>query len=436
MSNKFMKLINETKALNYKTDSRLVVKGDVFLALKGEQMDGHRFLQDAKNNGAEVAIVSKDYSGDSFGLSLICVDNVYKTMIDLAKQKIKKQKPKIIAITGSVGKTTTKDFISKMLDEKYVTGKTYQNYNTIVGMCLSILNMDGFEDVFVLEMGIRKKNDIDKLIEIANPDICVLTKIAHSHSENFENGLDDIFEEKARIFSHSKTKLAIVNHEITKKNDFENFCKCKFLTYSIYDRSANYFMKKNGNFFTILENNKVIIDELFIPFTEEHLLENVLTSIAMSRVFLLDEKQIKMGARRLTYSTMRYEKIEKDGVLYISDCYNANPASMSAALKNMPDIKGKKIAVLGSMLGLGKYSKEAHIEIGKLASIYIDYLLCIGKESKDLYHAFLENNKNARYLENRDDLFSHLKTIIKKDDCVLIKGSRNHHLEKIVENFT
>jgi UDP-N-acetylmuramyl pentapeptide synthase len=201
------------KVHGFKQDSREVVPGDLFFALKGERVDGHAYLEEVAAKGAVGAIVDEEYKGKEFGLVLVRVKSVISSLHELAKAIQATRRARVIGVTGSVGKTTTKEFIATLLEAKYRVGKTPGNANSQVGVPLSILNSAGDEDVFVMEMGMSLPHEIEKLIDIAPPEVAIITKIALAHAAFFPDGLEGIAAAKMEILSHPSTRLGILNHQ-------------------------------------------------------------------------------------------------------------------------------------------------------------------------------------------------------------------------------
>ena len=193
----------------YQIDSRKIEPGNLFFALKGERSDGHKHLRDAVSKGAVGAVVSKGYQGPDFGLILIPVEDVVSSLQELARYFMRECRSKVIGITGSVGKTTTKEFLATLLSGKYKIAKTYLNYNTKLTYPITLLNREGDEDVLVVELGMTEPGDIGRLVNIAAPNIAIVTKIAFVHAANFQGELSEIAKYKTEIFSDPKTSVCI-----------------------------------------------------------------------------------------------------------------------------------------------------------------------------------------------------------------------------------
>ena len=221
----------------YQVDSRRIGPGELFFALGGDRVDGHQFLADVASNGGLGAVISDLYAGPTFGLELLRVADVLEALQGLAKAFLAESKAVVVGITGSMGKTTTKDFTATLLEGKFRVGKTYSSYNTKLTLPITVLNLMGDEEVVVLEMGMGQPGDIAKLVEIAPPDIAVITQVTMAHyGDLFLDGTTGVARAKAEIFGHPKTKKAIFYHGLVAE------IRCEKLSYSLQDRSADYFL--------------------------------------------------------------------------------------------------------------------------------------------------------------------------------------------------
>ncbi len=338
----------------YQIDSRLVGPGELFFALGGARSDGHFFLEEVKMRGGAGAVVSKGYKGPDFGLALLRVEDVLAGLQGLARQFVERSRAKIVAVTGSMGKTTTKEFIATLLAGKFKVGKTYSSYNTQLTFPLTLLNMGGDEEVLVLEMAMSEPGDIGKLLQIAAPDIAVWTQVALAHVASFPGGAADIAKEKAAIFSNPKTKKAVFYHGLHRFPEAIASIGAEKVTFSQDDRSADYFLSAvDGKY--LLDERGVRSYQFDPPFKQPHILHNFLAAVSAVRQLDLEWDEINREIPKLQLPKMRYQQFEKEGIVFINDCYNANPDSMRAALSSLPEPKegGKRIAVVGSMVDLG-----------------------------------------------------------------------------------
>ncbi len=426
----------ELQVSGYQIDSRMVGPGDLFFALKGEKVDGQNYLEEVLQRGAVGAIVRKGCRPVE-GLALLEVEDVEAALSFLAKQSLERHPAEILGITGSVGKTTTKEFAAPLLEGRYKVGKSPASFNSKVTFPLNLLNRTGDEKLLVLEMGMSEPGELERLTRIAAPDVALVTKISLAHAMNFPEGLDGIARAKAEIFSqYPKTRVAIIDLELLEYSEIADSIRAEKITFSIKDRSADYYLSFTDGQFRIDERG-VRAHQFDLPFKESHLLHDFTAALAAARQFGMKWEEIERQIPKLTLPKMRFEQFESGGIRFINDAYNANPASMRAALENLPEPKegGKKIAVLGSMKELGPFCQEAHVEIGRLAQKHIDLLLCIGDETLPLSDAFGEAKKPFEHFSDQPTLKKRLEEIMRPGDVVLLKGSRSMQLEKIVESL-
>jgi UDP-N-acetylmuramoyl-tripeptide--D-alanyl-D-alanine ligase len=416
-------------------DSRLFSHGNVFFALKGAQVDGHVFLGDVAQKGAKAAVVSKDYAGADFGMQLLRVNDVLQCLQKIAKKIIALRKPKIIAVTGSVGKTTTKDFLTTLLKAKFCVSSSPGNSNSQVGIPLTILNhTTGDEEILVLEMGMTHSGNIAALVEIATPDIALITTTALVHACNF-NSLSDIGKAKAEIFSHPNTRLGILNRDIINFEELTNIGACSKLTFSLTSRQADYSLDLS-NGFAIWEGGKCWqMDPLNIP--GKHNYHNFLAAAAVARNMGLSWEEIESAVPHLQLPERRLQTIVRNGVTFINDSYNASEVSVKAALESLPEPiqGGRKIAALGEMLELGSFSRHCHVEVGDYALQHVDYMFCLGKECLAIQETWERAGKPVIWSMERRDLSIALLELVRPGDVVLLKGSRSKGMWKILEEL-
>jgi len=410
---------------NFQVDSRLVNSGSAFFALKGKKCSGEDFLKQVSDNKAVMAFVSKSYKNEGLNLKMIKVDDPFIILQNLAKDKLELFKGKIIGITGSVGKTTTKEFVAQLLEGDFKVRKTIGNANSQIGLPLTILNSDLDCDIQVLEMGMSEKGHVLRLAEIANPDVALITKVDYAHAENFDS-LEDIVEAKSEILRED-AKIKIVDYELTR---YACIYRHNPVTFSINDKRADYFLNvKTGELHE--KSGKVV--RFSLPFQETFFLHDLLGSIVIAKELGVSYENIQLKMFELKLPLMRFEKFEKNNILFINDSYNSAPAALLAAIENLSLYKKRKIAVLGPMLELGKYSEMRHFEMGKIAAKRIDILFTIGKDCEKMHQAFLEEKQSAYHFPNLSLLALGLKKILEEGDIVLVKGSRAIELEKLFE---
>jgi UDP-N-acetylmuramoyl-tripeptide--D-alanyl-D-alanine ligase len=388
-------------------DSREVEKGGLFFALKGEKVDGHDFLKEVAFLGAFAAVVDKGYKGPDFGMVLFHVDDVVFSMQEIARRALEERRTRIIGITGSIGKTTTKEFLYEILKFKFRVGKTFGNRNSQRTLPLAILNAKGDEEFLILEMSMTEKGNIEKLAFMAPPEIIILGPIVACHSRNFQS-VEKIAEAKMEIFTEI-AEFAVI-HEISAKFDaVAEGCVCD---HTIYPQSLGFDF----------------------PFLESHLNENVSAAVEVGRYLGLTIEEMHLSSKRLKPFEHRFQKKLVRGITFIDDAYNANATSMIAAIQNLPKPKdgGKTIAVLGSMADLGKYSFASHTEVAKIAIDKIDILYCIGDEAKPMVEVFEKSKKPVRFFISYDELKQAVHHTANEGDVVLVKGSNFHKLWSVI----
>jgi len=425
---------------HFQFDSRKVEKGDFFFALAGEKVDGHAFLKEVAEKGALGAVVSHSYKGESFGLKLIPVFDVLLTLQQMAKEAFQSRREKVIAITGSMGKTTTKEFLASLIGAKYRVAKTEGSANSQRSIPLQILNLKEETDYLVLEMGMSEEGHITNLINIAPPDYAIVTRIAPAGIEDFVGGIRAVARAKGEILSHPGTKWGLVSWQAAQ---FPEVLYSGVATKGIYGwkkdladpRIADYVMDTKGSGVVIQEGDGGKSPVLNLSVEGSHIQENFLAAVSMARRLGVSWDAIQQVAVELVPFSKRFEKIEKNGITYIQDSYNANPESMAAALTNLPTPKegGKVVGILGSMADLGESSAHYHTSVGKLARGHLDRLLSIGKDAKQIQTAFAEGGKEAAHFSNLSEVKEALDRLVKPGDVVLIKGSNYLKLWELIE---
>lgn len=431
-------------------DSRLTKPGDLFFALPGAQVDGHTFLKNASDNGAVAAVVNSHYAGPDYGLSLLHSDNVLHALQQLAKAYLSQSKAKIVAVTGSLGKTTTKNFLYQLLKAKFKVSVSSGNSNSQIGLPLAILNDLSLDDeISILEMGMTESGQIRRLIEIAPPDVAIVTTVALVHAGNFPS-LEAIAHAKAEIFSHQKTQIALyplesdINGALSAAMSSKE--KCKKITFSINDTEADYFLE--GNDFesmisfpkSISSDGCIVIKQYVIepiPLPGAHSRHNFLA--AATAAFHLGMEWCEIGAiiSTLTLPERRLQRIEKFGATFINDSYNAAEMSIKAALDCLPLPKpgGKRIAVIGEIVELGHFSKGCHRAVGEYALDRVDLMLCYGQECKYISECWQEAGRPVVWSQERSGVVEALRSQLTPGDVVLLKGSRAKGVWKVLEEL-
>ncbi len=390
-------------------DSRQVVTGALFFALKGERSDGVNFLQDVANRGAFAAIVPNDYEGPDFSMTLFRVEDVLSAMHKLAKMAMQEYSCKVIGITGSLGKTTTRHFLTQLLSEKFKVGYPPMNYNSQRTLPLVVLNAKGDEDYLILEMAMTCPGEISKLVDIAPPNYVILSSISLTHY--FGEGspfktMDEVAKEKGSILCEA-TEYAVIHTDAALFEAVQEACLCD---HTLYPLGSNFVL----------------------PFDAEHMNECLMGAIEMALHLGLSEEEIRRKLPSLKTFERRFEKVQIKGITFVNDSYNASPKSTIAALRNLPEAKGRKIIVFGGIGELGEFSLGAHRSIAREALSIADELLCLGQECQPMVDLFKSAGKKVDLFVTRDDLEKAMKERAREGDVVLVKGSNYHKLWEIV----
>ena len=426
--------VKEIKAVS--TDTRKIEEGTMFIALKGENFNGNNYVLEAFNKGAKIAIVDEvkcDLNELKEDVALIKVQNARRALMDLAKFYREKLGLKVVGITGSAGKTSTKDLVAAVLSDKYKVFKTKGNFNNEIGLPLMILELDSTYDVAILEMGMRGLGQIKELAEIASPDLGIITNIGISHIEILKTR-ENILKAKMEIatfFDKNNTLVVCGNddflgalpnaeYKIVKTGVGENF----------KIGAKNIALEELSSKFTVYDGEKE--EEFSLDMPGEHNISNLMLGIAIAKELGVSFEEMKRGLKNIEATSMRLELIKKDGFSILNDCYNSSPVAVKSAIDVMKNIEGKRrIAVLGTMRELGHKSEEAHEEIGKYAKENgIEKVLCFGDFSENIKEGYGEG---CTVYENKEELIKDLLNIICDGDIILVKASRSLKFEEITK---
>ncbi|EOR26730.1 UDP-N-acetylmuramoyl-tripeptide--D-alanyl-D-alanine ligase [Clostridium sartagoforme AAU1] len=419
-------------------DTRKIEKNNVYLAIKGENFNGNKFVLEAFKKGASVAIIDEvlfDLNDTENLETVIKVQDTEKALLQLAHYYRKKLGLKIVGVTGSCGKTSTKDLIAAFLSEKYKVFKTKGNFNNQIGLPLMILELDSSIDVAVLEMGMSNLGEIDVLANCARPDIAVITNIGLSHIENLKTQ-ENILKAKSEIFNYfGEENSLIINGED------ENLLKIKDKCFEIlkigynheYDVYAfNIILEEDKTTFTVKDKEEEII--FTIPMAGKHNVLNSMLAIEVAKKLNVTFNEMKRGIKNLEATSMRLQVIKKNKITIINDCYNASPDSMKSSMDVLSSYKiGRKIAILGTMNELGEEAANSHKEVGKYALNKVDLLIAIGKYNDCFKEGFA--GENLITFTTKEECINNLSTIIKENDVVLVKASRGMKFEDIVSSL-
>lgn len=419
-------------------DSRLVGKGDIFIATKGERVDGHSFIDAVFEKGA-LGVICQDMPENPKG-PCIQVEDSFKALTAIATyyRECLGDKIKIIGITGSVGKTSTKEFIATVLEEKYSVLKTQGNYNNEIGVPLTILRIRDEHQIAVVEMGINHFGEMSRLTHVVKPNLVVMTNIGDCHLENLGDR-DGVLKAKSEIFEClDKDGQVFINKDDDKLKALDTVNGKKTISYGIWNKEADYRADEieadslEGSKAKILYDNKAIPVCVHIP--GEHMLLKAVVATAIGKYFNLSDEEIAAGIDRCRPTAGRNNIIKENGYTIIDDCYNANPTSVGAAVKMLSGASTRKVAILGDMYELGDDNDKLHFDTGKnVKENGIDLIICIGEYSKNTYEG--AEGMERLHFDTVDEFIEKAKSdsIIRTGDAILVKASHAMHFDKIVE---
>lgn len=446
-------LYNLDKVKNYKfssaeIDSRRVDKTQIFFAIKGENTDGHKYLKDVFKKGVKLAVVEKKWflknKKDFKKSSFIVVADTVLSLGEFAKKHLEKFTIPVLCIGGSNGKTTTKDLVACVLSQKYNVLKTEGNFNNHIGLPLTLLRLNDKHTFAVLEVGCNHFGEIKYLCEIAKPQYGMITNIGREHLEFFKT-VKGVAKAEFELYDYLKKNNGLCFLNIDDeyiKNYSKKLEKAQKYTYS-NSTNANVrgrFIKFNKNFepeLNISSNNNSF--NVTVATFGKHSVVNGLAAASAGLYFGVSPVKIRKALKEFKpVSSKRMEVTKKNGITIINDAYNSNPDSVKMGLETLKEFssKGNKYAVLSDMLELGKASKKEHSYIGDLAGrLKLENLLTTGPESLNTYKS-AKAVKNNLYFEKKSDLIGYLKSNIKSNDVVYVKGSRGMKMEEVVESLT
>lgn len=430
----------EKEVKNFSNDTRNIKENDTYIAIQGENFDGNDFYIEAIKKGAKICILERlvDVPEEYNNITILVVENSVKCLQELAKYKISNFNGKVIAVTGSVGKTSTKDMIYSVVNTKYKTLRNIGNKNNHIGLPLTILSHTD-EEVMVLEMGMNNFKEISLLTNIAKPDIAVITNIGTAHIGNL-GSRENILKAKLEIKEGLKEngKLIINNdndllHEYYLKKKEE-----KIITIGIENKSD--YVAENIEYTELGSEFKISNNNICVNIPSSVYVYNALIAYAVGIELSIPVDMIIKGIKELSLSKNRLEiTTNKKEVTIINDTYNASYDSVKAALETLKNRKEKrKIAVLGDILELGKFSEEIHRSIAEeIKKNNVDILVLVGNEVKYLKDELetIGYNKEIYMYAKYDETYELLDKILKKEDAVLLKASHSMNLTKIVNHL-
>lgn len=431
-------------------DSRISSPGNLFIPLSGKRFDGHDFIPQAMEKGA-LGFLSSIRDGNQLrdgvgkGGTMIEVEDTLVALGDLAHFFRNKYPIPLAAITGSNGKTTTKEILAEILKIKFKILKTEGNFNNLVGLPLTLLKLRKEDEVVVLEMGMNQPGEIKRLAEISEPNIGLITNITMSHLEKLTS-LEEVAAAKGELFeSLGEDDFIVVNGDdpnvlkLAKKNRSRQICFGIESPADLMAKDISFCGLKGSRFRLSIRGEEI---EISLNSYGVHNIYNALAAAAVGVALQIDPSTIKEGLENFKPYPMRTELFRlKGGIVLIDDTYNANPKSMEAALRTLVELKGKNrgIAILGDMLELGDYTSKAHDKLGSLVQdLSVDYLFIFGKFSKSVYSGAMGRGMGKDSIfasEDMEEIISRLKRMIRSNDRILVKGSRAMKMERIVEKI-
>ena len=425
-------------------DSRKVAEGGLFIAIKGERSDGHDFIRQCFEKGAACVISEKELPDE--GHSYIQVKSSLQALKDLALLYRNNLDVKVVGITGSVGKTSTKETISSVLSEKYRVLKTLGNFNNEIGLPLTVFRLTEDDEVAVLEMGISDFGEMERLSKIAQPDICVITNIGFCHLENLGTR-DGILKEKSSMTDYMNPKGSVIfNGDDDKLKSYTSrdgrtpvyfglTSSCPFHVENIERKGLK------GTYAEFVTPTSRFHAHISIP--GDHMIYNALAGVAVGYALGMNNDEIARGIEKLVPIAGRNNLIEAKHYTIIDDCYNANPASMKSSLDVLAYADTRKVAILGDMGELGADELVMHREVGAFAEFKnTDVLVCIGALSKDMAEAAketvlaTEKNMKVFHFDTKEDFYQNMRQILKDNDTILIKASHFMEFPEIVKKLS
>ncbi len=426
---------NKDDEINFfSQDSRQMTNGGMYIPLKGERFDGHNFIESAFQTGAQAIISEKDVNYED--KIVIKVKDTYQALKDMASYLRSHRPVKVVGVTGSVGKTSTRDMVYSVVKQKYKTLKTEGNYNNEIGLPLTILRYHD-EEILVLEMGMNHLQEMSRLSMIARPDIACITNVGTAHIGEL-GSRENILKAKLEITDGMKEGSTLI---INQDNDMLQTVELPHLNVVRVGKgkeasiqASHIVLEETKSSFEVEYQGKKEIIE--VPVQGEHNISNALIAIAVGIELNISLEDIKKGIQEFKLTKNRMDILEKNHKTVIDGTYNASVDSMKSSIDVLANYKKRKVAILADMLELGDYSQQLHEEVGSyVASKGIDILVCVGKEAKYIYQKAKESMKDVYYFESNQEVIARLDELLKEDDVILVKGSHSMNLKEVVEKI-
>lgn len=431
---------------NFSKDTREINVNDVYVGIKGENFDGNTLYEQALEKGAKVCIlqnieVSDEVKNKYPDRAILIVEDTIKALQQIAAYKRSLYNIPVIAVTGSVGKTTARDMIASVVATKFKVLKTQGNLNNHIGLPLTILKLKDHE-ALVVEMGMNHLGEISVLSKIAKPDIAVITNVGTAHLGNL-GSREGILKAKLEILDGlNENGILIINNDNDMLNSWlsKQQNKEKIYTFGIDNKSdvmaSNIIIGENYNKFEVINEDKT--EEVVLHVAGAHFIQHALAAILVGKKLNIPFTNIKEGLENVELTKGRMEIINiKNNITIISDCYNANYDSMKAAIEHLGRIKDRRrIAILGDMLELGEYSQDLHTKVGEeVVKNKIDLLITVGEMGKVISDKAKENGIEVYHFSNNDQALEKIKELIKANDLILVKASNGMKFKYIVDEL-
>jgi UDP-N-acetylmuramoyl-tripeptide--D-alanyl-D-alanine ligase len=425
------------------TDSRKIAKNNLFIPLVGEKFDGHDYIKQCVSSGAAAFLTEKPIPQMS-NCTAVLVKDTAKALRDIASWHRDKYDIPVVGITGSVGKTSTKDMVACILAKQYEVLKTQGNFNNEIGLPLTLLNLDSTHEIAVIEMGMSGFGEISRLTAVAKPQIAVITNIGVSHIEKL-GSQKGILKAKLEILEALKPGgLVVLNGDDPLLRELNGKLNFRTVYYGMdleHDYTAKNYesLGELGTRFDIISGNQTY--NVAIPVPGIHNVYNALAAIAVGVEMNIPMQVIIEGIAQYSPGNMRQNIVSYNGMKIINDAYNASPQSMQASINVLEELcsKTRGIAVLGDMLEMGDMAKELHYSVGSfIKDKKIDYLITVGNESENIMKAVADSGNETiklQHFKSNNEALEYIMSIIKEGDYILIKGSRGMKMELIAEGI-
>lgn len=419
------------------TDSRKASPDVLFAAICGENADGHNFIEGAVSSGASCVISEKNVSSEG---NVILVESTIGALAKIAKAIMKKLCVPVVGLTGSVGKTTTRDMTYAVMSKMFKTLKNQGNFNNEIGVPLTIFTADETTEAAVIEMGMDNFGEIDRLSQIVTPDVSIITNIGMSHIERL-GSQENIYRAKSEIFKNTKSNgVVVLNGDDKILMAHRGEIARKIITVGIENKEADILATdivsdaKSVSFTAVGMGNEI---KITLPVPGEHNVLNALSAIAVGFIFDIPASEIAEALQEFSLTHMRMEIVDCKSVTIINDCYNAAPASVAAALAVLGKYEDRKVAILGDIAVLGSYSYEAHYALGNdVVRNGIDVLITVGEKARHIAEGAYEQGLDGAHIfsvDTSEELYPQLSQILDEKDVILVKASRVMELERVCE---